>query len=241
MAVHLDILVFAAHPDDVELACGGSILKHVHAGLKVGIVDLTEGELGTRGTSEIRRKEATNAAALFGLRVRENLGIPDGFFQNIPEYQIKVVEKIRKFKPEVVLANAIQDRHPDHGKAANLIRESIFLAGLRKVETKDEQNNLQESWRPKHLYHYIQDRYIQPEIIIDVSNFWKKRMEIVMTFQSQFYDPNNSEPSTPISGKDFLDFLEARAREFGRCIGVEFGEGFIKGLPVGINLLTDLK
>ncbi|MEO1654440.1 MAG: bacillithiol biosynthesis deacetylase BshB1 [Bacteroidota bacterium] len=239
----LDVLVFAAHPDDAELSCSGAIAAFVARGKKVGIIDLTRGELGTRGTPTIREKEANVASEILGISARENLGFDDGFFVNDRTHQLRVIDTIRKYRPEIVLANALQDRHIDHGRASQLVNDAFFLSGLKKIITYSIDGHLEEAWRPKALYHYIQDRYIQPDVIMDISDFWDTKMKAIQAFQSQFYTPNNpyqGEPHTPISSKTFVDFLEARAREFGRMIGVEFGEGFNKSVPVGVKDLFDL-
>ena len=236
----LDVLAFAAHPDDVELSCGGTIIKLVEAGKKVGIIDLTEGELGSRGSVDSRYEEASNAAKILGLTIRENLKLRDGFFEINEESKLKVIEQIRRFRPEIVLANSITDRHPDHGRASQLIEESFFLSGLRKVKSHWECGE-QEAYRPNVLYHYIQDRYIKPDFILDISEQFKKKMQAVLAYKSQFYDPHSKEPNTPISGKDFLDFLKGRASEYGRSIGKTFGEGFTSARTIGVNQLFDLQ
>ena len=235
----LDILAFAAHPDDIELACSGTLMKHIQQGKKVGIIDLTQGELGSRGSAELRHEEAQNASAIMGVSVRENLKMEDGFFQHSKENLLKVIEQIRRFKPEIVLANAIEDRHPDHSRAAKLVSEACFLAGLRKVET--EFNGIkQEAFRPRTVYHYIQDRYIKPDFVIDITEFYDRKMEAIMAFKSQFYDPNSNEPKTPISGKDFLESLHGRMSEYGRSIGTLYAEGFTSERSVGVHSLFDL-
>jgi bacillithiol biosynthesis deacetylase BshB1 len=232
----LDILCFAAHPDDVELSCSGTILKHIELGYKVGIVDLTQGELGTRGSAELRAIEASNSSKILGLSARENLKLADGFFQKNNDTILKVIEKIRQFKPEIIFCNAEEDRHTDHGKAADLVHEAAFLSGLVKIETSV--NNIkQDAWRPKQVYHYIQDRLTKPDIIFDITPFYNKKLEAIHAFASQFYDPNNKEPETPISSSDFLKFIEARSREYGRLINVTYGEGFTVKRPIGSNNL----
>ncbi|MCB9205530.1 MAG: bacillithiol biosynthesis deacetylase BshB1 [Flavobacteriales bacterium] len=230
----LDILAFGAHPDDVEISCAGTILKHIELGYTCGIVDLTHGELGTRGSGELRLKEAAKAKEILGIVVRENLGFADGFFTIDQEHQLPIIEMIRKYRPEIVLANSVHDRHPDHGRAAKLVAESCFLSGLIKIETG------QEAWRPKAVYHYIQDEYIQPDLTIDVTPYFDKKIESILAYSSQFYDPNSDEPNTPISGKDFLDFLKGRARVVGRPIGAELAEGFTAARNVGVKNLFDL-
>lgn len=236
----LDILAFAAHPDDVELGCSGTLIAHIAAGKKVGIVDLTRGELGTRGTAELRVKEAEEASRIMGLAVRENLEFADGFFQNDKIHQLKVVEKIRQYQPEIVLMNAVHDRHPDHGRGSQLVSESCFLAGLRMVETKGPQGEPQTAWRPKVVYHFIQDRYIKPDLVVDVTPFWDKKMETIRAFKSQFYNPDDSSPNTYISSPEFLGFIESRAKEYGHAIGVTYGEGFTVERLVGVKNLFDL-
>jgi bacillithiol biosynthesis deacetylase BshB1 len=236
----LDILVLAAHPDDAELGCGGTIAKHTSLGKKVGVVDMTQGELGTRGTVEDRRQEAAASAKILGLSVRENLGLPDGFFRNEREHQLAVVRAIRKFQPDIVLANAIYDRHPDHGRAADLTFEACFLSGLSKVITEDG-GKPQNAWRPRVLYHYIQSQIIKPDFVVDVSAFWDKKMEAVMAYKTQFHNPASKEPETYISKPGFLKMLHARATEYGQGIGVEYGEGFTVRRVIGVDTLFDLK
>ncbi|HMJ68158.1 MAG TPA: bacillithiol biosynthesis deacetylase BshB1 [Cyclobacteriaceae bacterium] len=236
----LDILVLAAHPDDAELGCGGTILKHVAMGLKVGVVDLTKGELGTRGTPEIRAKEAADSAKILGLSVRENLGLPDGFFKNEHEHQLEVVKAIRKFQPDVVLANARYDRHPDHGRGSELAFEACFLAGLLKVSTTSDGKE-QQLWRPKVLYHYIQSQFIAPDFVVDVTDHWEKKMESIRAFRTQFYDPSNKEPDTYISNPGFMKLLESRGNELGHAIGAKYGEGFTVRRFIGVNSLYDLR
>ena len=236
----LDILAFAAHPDDIELSCAGTLLAHIQAGKKVGIVDLTRGELGTRGTPEIRLQESEAATKIMGIHARENLGMADGFFANDKAHQLKVVAAIRKDQPEIVLMNAISDRHPDHGRASTLVSESCFLAGLKQIETVSETGEKQTAWRPKRVYHYIQDRFHNPDLVFDISAHWEKKVEAIKAFRSQFFDPNSAEPNTYISSPEFMKFLEARSREMGHLIGVEFGEGFTKERHVGVKNLFDL-
>ncbi|MDB5142681.1 MAG: bacillithiol biosynthesis deacetylase BshB1, partial [Mucilaginibacter sp.] len=222
----LDILVLPVHPDDAELGCAGTIAKEIALGKKVGIVDLTRGELGTRGSAEIRDNEAAESAKILGLVVRDNLSLPDGFFENTKGYQLKVIEAIRRFRPEIVITNAYHDRHPDHGRASELVEDSAFLSGLRKIETSYN-NEAQEAWRPNLVLHFIQDNYIKPDILVDVTNFWDKKIESIRAFGSQFFNPNwQNEPQTYISSPDFIEVIEARAREFGKSIGVKYAEGF---------------
>ncbi len=235
----VDILAFAAHPDDVEISCGGTIARHIAEGRTVGIIDLTRGELGTRGSAELRLKEAEASKRILGLQVRENLGMADGFFTIDMEHKLRIVEIIRKYRPDVVLANSIHDRHPDHGRASQLVSEGCFLAGLPKVVTT-QNGEAQVAWRPKAVYHYIQDRYISPDIVFDVTPFFEKKLEAIKAFSSQFHDPESHEPQTPISGEDFFDFLRGRAKEFGRPIGVKYAEGFTAERFVGVRSFFDL-
>lgn len=236
----LDILVLAAHPDDAELGCGGTIASHVARGYKVGIADFTRGELGTRGTPELRDQEAADSAKILGVSARINLGLPDGFFQNTPEEKLKVVSAIRAFRPAVVLACAVQDRHPDHPKAAELAYDACFIAGLVKVATNDEEGVQQEPWRPKVLYHYIQSEFVTPDLIVDVTEYWDVKMKSIMAFGSQFYKENSAEPETYISSKVFLQKLESRAVDFGHTIGVKYGEGFTVRRFPGVTDLMQL-
>ncbi|QMU28413.1 bacillithiol biosynthesis deacetylase BshB1 [Adhaeribacter radiodurans] len=235
----LDILAFSSHPDDIELSCAGTIISHVKAGKKVGIVDLTKGELGTRGTPAIREAEAAAATTIMGLHVRENLGFADGFFRNDREHQLEVVKMLRRYQPEIVIANAVTDRHPDHGRGSILVSEACFLAGLKQIQTEDE-NTTQVAWRPKAVYHYIQDRLLVPDFVVDITPYWNIKLEAIKAFKSQFYDPTNSEPNTYISNPDFLDFIEARSREMGHLIGTTYGEGFTKERHLGVRSLFDL-
>ncbi len=235
----LDILAFAAHPDDIELSCSGTLIKNVQNGKKVGVIDLTQGELGTRGSAEIRLIEATESAKIMGLSARENLKMKDGFFEIIPENSLKIIEQIRRFKPEIVLANAIEDRHPDHARASKLVSEACFLAGLRRIETFWD-GEVQEHFRPKVVYHYIQDRYIKPDFAVDVTAFFDQKMKAIMAFKSQFFDPFSSEPNTPISGEDFIDSIKGRMGAFGREIGVKYAEGFTSERLLGVDNLFDL-
>jgi len=236
----LDILVLAAHPDDTELGCGGTVAKHIHDGYSVGIVDLTRGELGTRGTPEIRAAEAAEAARILNVSARENLGLRDGFFQNDEASQLAVIAAIRKYQPSIVLANAVYDRHVDHGKGASLAHDACFLSGLARIETRDEKGELQAAWRPRAVYHYIQSYYLKPDFIVDISGFWDVKMEAVRAFKSQFYDPSSQEPKTFISDPAFMKMLESRAQELGHSIGVEYGEGFTIRRTPGVRSLTDL-
>lgn len=235
----LDILAFAAHPDDIELACSGTLMKHINDGKKVGVIDLTQGELGSRGSLQLRYEEAQHASQIIGLSIRHNLKMEDGFFQHSKENLLKVVEQIRRFKPEIVLANAKEDRHPDHKRGGDLVSEACFLAGLRKIETLYE-DKLQEAYRPKAVYHYIQDRYIKPDFVIDITDFYDRKMQAIKAFKTQFYDPDSTEPQTPISGRDFINSLNGRMAEYGRSIGVFYAEGFTAERTPGISSLFDL-
>lgn len=230
----LDILAFAAHPDDVELSASGTLMKHIDAGYKVGIIDLTRGELGSRGSAEIRDQESAAAAAFMQLSVRENLALADGFFENNKESQLAIIKKIRQYQPEIVLCNSISDRHPDHGKGSDLVSKSCFLSGLLKIDTE------QTHWRPKAVYHYIQDRYIEPDFVVDITDYMEKKLKAVRCYASQFYNPDSKEADTPISSKAFFDFLSARAREMGRQANYDFAEGFTVERFIGVKSLFDL-
>ncbi|CAM1352917.1 bacillithiol biosynthesis deacetylase BshB1 [Tenacibaculum insulae] len=235
----LDILAFGAHPDDVELGAGATIAKEISLGKKVGIVDLTRGELGTRGSAELRDIEAANAAKILGVTVRENLGFADGFFINDKRHQLEIIKMIRKYKPDVVLCNAIDDRHIDHPKGSKLVSDACFLSGLLKIET-DLAGNKQEKWRPKQVYHYIQWKNIEPDFVVDVSNFMEKKEAAVLAYSSQFFDPKSNEPETPITSKNFTDSVNYRARDLGRLIGVDYAEGFTSERYVAIENLSKL-
>jgi len=235
----LDILILASHPDDAELGCGGTILKHIAAGFKVGVVDFTRGELGTRGTPTTREHEARESARILGLAVRDNLGLPDGFFQNTREHQLQLVQAIRKYQPDIVLANATHDRHPDHGRGSDLAFEASFISGLAKVETKGE-NGKQEPWRPRALYHYIQSQFMKPDFVVDISDTWDKKLEAIRAYKTQFFDPSSKEPETYISTPGFMKMLEARATEMGHAIGTKYGEGFVTRRWIGVKSLFDI-
>ena len=230
----LDILAFGAHPDDVELGCAGALLLAVAEGKKVGIIDLTKGELGTRGTTSQRLKEAQLAAEVLGVEVRENLGMADGFFENNKENQFAIIETIRKYQPSIIFCNAPEDRHPDHGRAAQLIVDAAFLAGLVKIQSTHN-GFAQAPWRPTQVFHYIQSRNLTPSFVVDISVFMDKKMESILAHSSQFYDPNSTEPETFISGNAFLEFVKGRAKELGHQIGVEYAEGFITQKLLGIR------
>jgi N-acetylglucosamine malate deacetylase 1 len=235
----LHILAFAAHPDDVELASSGTLLRHKAEGKNIGIVDLTRGELGTRGTPALRSMESAKASEILQLDYRANLGLADGFFSKNEDSLKAIIQQLRHTQPDIVLANAINDRHIDHGRAADLVADACFLSGLRKIETVFE-GKLQEPWRPKAVYHYIQDRYIHPNLVVDITPYWELKMASIKAYSSQFYNEKSDEPQTPISSADFLNFLEARAREMGRLIGVSYGEGFTTNRAVGVSDLTSL-
>ncbi|WKS95081.1 bacillithiol biosynthesis deacetylase BshB1 [Riemerella columbina] len=222
----VDILAIGAHPDDVELGCGGTLAKLIAEGKSVAVVDLTEGELGTRGTRETRAEEAQNASKILGITHRENLKMKDGFLTNSEEYQMRIVTMIRKYQPTLVLANAIDDRHPDHAKAAKLVSDACFLSGLVKIKTEAEDGSSQQAWRPKHLFHYIQWKSIEPDFVVDISEFMDKKIEACLAYKTQFYDPKSKEPVTPIATKNFLESLTYRAQDLGRLSGVAYAEGF---------------
>jgi len=235
----VDILAFGAHPDDVELGAGATIAKAVKEGKTVVIIDLTQGELGTRGSVPIRQSESATASSLLGVTHRENLDLADGFFTNDSESQLKVIKAIRTFQPEIVLCNAIDDRHIDHAKGSKLVSDACFLSGLLKIETKDE-NGIQKQWRPKVVYHYIQWKNIEPDFVVDVSDTIDVKMKAIKTYASQFYDPTSNDPITPISSKNFLESVQYRAKDLGRLIGVEAAEGFTVERYVAVNSISDL-
>ncbi|MBS4044488.1 MAG: bacillithiol biosynthesis deacetylase BshB1 [Chitinophagaceae bacterium] len=231
----LDILAFGVHPDDVELGCAGTLLSAIAQGKKVGIIDLTQGELGTRGTADTRKTEAENAAKVLGIHIRENLKMADGFFKNDEAHQKQIIQAIRKYQPEIVLCNAPEDRHPDHGRSAALVADAAFLSGLRKIETKDEQGNIQVAHRPTYVFHYIQDRYLEPDFVIDISDFHYKKIESILCYSTQFYDENSTEPQTYISSPLFLESIKAKALQLGKQIGVHYAEGFITKKLIGFK------
>ncbi|MDX5325858.1 MAG: bacillithiol biosynthesis deacetylase BshB1 [Bacteroidota bacterium] len=235
----LDILAFGAHPDDVELGAAGTLAKHQALGYKTGIVDLTRGEMGTRGSREIRNAEASKAAEILNLTARENLDLRDGFIANDEESQIKVIQVLRKYQPDVILCNAPHDRHPDHGRASELVVRAAFLAGLRRIETFED-GEPQQPWRPRSIYHYIQFYDLEPNLIVDITGYMDQKMESVEAYSSQFYDPNSKEPQTLIAQKDFLDMIRFRAQNFGIHIGVEYGEPFIVERVPGVDDLTQI-
>ena len=237
----LDILVFGAHPDDAELGAGATIAKATANGKKVGIIDLTRGELGTRGSAEIRDKEADNAAGILGIVVRENLEFADGFFTNNKDHQLAVIQLVRKYQPDIVLCNAIDDRHIDHAKGSKLVSDACFLSGLVKIDSKlPGDDEWQFPWRPKQVYHYIQWKNLEPDLVVDVSGFIELKMKAISAYASQFYDPGSKEPNTPISSKNFTDSIAYRARDLGRLVGVEYGEGFTTERHIGVKNLWDI-
>jgi len=235
----LDILAFGAHPDDIELGCGGTIIKEINTGKSVGIIDLTRGELGTRGTPELRDKESASAARVMGVKIRENLGFKDGFFQNNEEHQLEVIKIIRKYKPKIVLCNAKDDRHIDHPKGADLVSAACFLSGLEKVKTNFN-GKQQQSWRPSNVFHYIQWKNSNPDFIVDITGFENIKMDAIKCYSSQFYDPNSKETETLISKKNFLDTIYNRSLDLGRLIGVDHAEGFTSNKIVGLESINDL-
>lgn len=237
----LDILVFGAHPDDAELGAGGTIAKEVANGKKVGVIDLTRGELGTRGSAALRDKEAKKSAEILGLTIRENLEFSDGFFINNREHQLQIIKMIRKYQPEIVLCNAIDDRHIDHGKGSKLVSDACFLSGLIKIDTKlDGDDEWQNPWRPKLVYHYIQWKNLKPDFVVDISGYIEKKKESILAYSSQFFDADSDEPETPISSKNFLDSVSYRAQDLGRLVGVDFAEGFTVERFIAVDSITDL-
>jgi bacillithiol biosynthesis deacetylase BshB1 len=236
----LDILAIGVHPDDVELSASGTILRHIALGKTVGILDLTKGELGTRGNAALRTDEATKAAAILGVSMREQLDLADGFFENNQSNLLPIIQVIRKYQPEIVLCNAISDRHPDHGRAAKLCLDACFYSGLSKIETFDKSDS-QVAWRPQSVYHYIQDNFIEPDFVVDITPFIDRKMESIMAYSSQFYNPNSNEPETPISGQSFIESVKAKSRIFGRAIHCDYAEGFTVNRYIGVNNLFDLR
>lgn len=236
----LDILAFAAHPDDVELAASGTLMAHISQGKKVGVIDLTKGELGSRGSAELRSKEASIASKLMNIDARVNLDLGDGFFNNAEKELLKVIEQIRYFQPDVVLCNANSDRHPDHSRGSELVSRACFLAGLNKIETKHT-GEQQVPWRAQSVFHYIQDNWIDPDFVIDITEVFDQKMDAISAFSSQFFNPESDEPETPISSLEFMEHIKGRAIAFGRLIGVKYGEGFTVERAVGVKDLTSLK
>tara|TARA_B110000967_G_C18730400_1_gene482298 strand:+ start:212 stop:934 length:723 start_codon:yes stop_codon:yes gene_type:complete len=238
----IDILAFGAHPDDIELSCGGTIIKEIENGKTVVLIDLTKGELGTRGTADTRKLEAANAAAILGVSFRENMNFSDGFIMNDKAHQLEIIKKIRQYRPEIVLCNAVDDRHTDHGKASKLVSDACFLSGLMKIETHlDDSKEIQGPWRPKSIYHYIQWKTLQPDFVVDISAQIDQKMKAVLAYATQFYDPKSQAPETPITSKNFVNSIRYRAADLGRIVGVEYAEGFnLERLPA-IDSLFDLK
>lgn len=230
----LDILAFGVHPDDVELSCAGTLMMELAHGKQVGIIDLTRGELGTRGTPHTRKEEAAEAARIMGISIRENLGMRDGFFLNDEAHQLQVIQKIRQYRPEIVLCNAVADRHPDHGRSAALVRDSCFLAGLRKIHTEWE-GVPQDAWRPKYVFHYIQDRYLNPDFVVDISPVFERKVAAIRAYGTQFYNPELDEPQTYISTPGYLESVIYRHKMFGKMIGVEYAEGYVSEKMLGVR------
>jgi bacillithiol biosynthesis deacetylase BshB1 len=230
----LDILAFGVHPDDVELSCGGTLIVEIRNGKKVGVIDLTKGELGTRGTADTRKEEAAIAAKILGVHLRENLGMRDGFFKNDEEHQMQVIKKLRQYQPDIVICNAINDRHPDHGRSSKLISDSCFLAGLMKIETEFD-GEKQLAWRPKHVFHYIQDRYYEPDFLFDISDVFGQKLESIKAYSTQFYNPELDEPQTYISTPAYFETIISRHKMFGKRIGVDYAEGYITEKRIGIK------
>ena len=236
----LDILAIGVHPDDVELGCSGTLLKHIDLGKKVGIVDLTQGELGTRGDAATRLMEAEEARKIMGALVRENLGMADGFFQHSEENVLKISRMVRKYQPEIVLSNAIRDRHPDHGRASKLISDACFYSGLSKIVQNDEQGNPLQAWRPKAVYHYIQDRNIKADFVVDISDYMEKKFECILAFKTQFNMEDYEGPKTPISSRNFMDYMRSKNQAYGRDINAKYAEGFTVERNIGVRNLFDL-
>lgn len=236
----IDILAIGAHPDDIEISCCGTLLHHIALGHKVGILDLTAGELGTRGDGETRLKEAAVASSLLGATLRGNLRLPDAFFEHSKENMLEIIKIIRLFKPEIVLANALSDRHPDHARSAKLTADACYYSGLAKIESEWEEKT-QEAWRPKVVYHYIQDYNLVPDFVFDISTFMDKKLEILMAYKSQFYNPNSQEPATPISSKEFMEFIKSKNCTYGRAAGFHYAEAYNVTRYIGVNNLFDLK
>lgn len=240
----IDILAVGIHPDDVELSCSGTLLSHIHQGKTVGLLDLSRGELGTRGNAEIRTREANEAARLMGAKFRKNLDMADGFFEYNKENIVRIIEVLREHQPEIVLANAVSDRHPDHGRAAKLIADACFYSGLIKIPTSNARGEAHDRWRPRAVYHYVQDHNLEPDFVVDISGFIDKKMKVVKAFRSQFHMPDakeyEEELDSPISGQDFMAFLRAKARTYGRPAGFEFGEGFVVNRSIGVKNIFDL-
>ncbi|MCF8220590.1 MAG: bacillithiol biosynthesis deacetylase BshB1 [Cryomorphaceae bacterium] len=237
--MNMDILAFGAHPDDVEISCGGTLLRYADEGKQIAIVDLTQGELGTRGSGALRMEECKAASQILGLVDRVNLGMADGFFEENEDHLHQIIREIRHFRPKLILANSIRDRHPDHGRAAALVARAAFLSGLPKINT--ERNGIsQEAYRAPMLLHYIQDMYIEPDVVLDVSAYAEEKIKLVQSFSSQFFDPNSTEPETPISNAHFFEFMKGRMLQFGRPIGAKYAEGFTVNRTLGVSDLFHL-
>jgi len=236
----VDILAIAAHPDDIELSCVGTLIRHIDAGKTVGLLDLTQGELGTRGSATLRAEEAENARKMMGAAFRKNVQLPDGFFQYNRANMLKIIEIVRWCQPKIVLANAPRDRHPDHGRAAKLIADACFYSGLVKIETWDTEGHIQDRWRPEAVYHYIQDYNLEADFVVDISDYMERKIELVKAFKSQFFDPNSDELNTPLTGADFFEMLRGKAKMYGRPAGFAYAEGFIKSRTLGVKDLFDL-
>ncbi|MEM9888973.1 MAG: bacillithiol biosynthesis deacetylase BshB1 [Bacteroidota bacterium] len=230
----INILAIGAHPDDIELSCSGTLLKHIALGYTVGLLDLTKGEMGTRGTPELRLEEAEGARRKMGAAFRKNLAMADAYFRNSVENQLKIIRVLRAHQPDIVLANALEDRHIDHAKAAKLTADACFLSGLQKIETKDAEGNIQERWRPKAVYHYIQDRQLTPDFVVDISGYMEQKIELILSFRSQFHDPDSNELSTPLTGSDFFDLIKGKSKTFGRPASYAYAEGFNVARTPGI-------
>lgn len=237
--MRIDVLALAAHPDDAELSCAGILMSHVSKGYKAGIIDLTQGELGTRGTAELRALEAKESSKIMGLSVRENLKMADGFFENNMEHQLEIIKMLRKYQPTFVLLNAPDDRHPDHGRAAKLELDACFLSGLRRIETKLD-GEFQKEYRPPFIFHYIQDRLLQFDLVVDITPFYERKIKAIKAFKSQFFDEGSEEPTTYISDPKYFSYIEARMVEYGHAIGVQYGEALIKTRQLGIENLFNL-
>jgi bacillithiol biosynthesis deacetylase BshB1 len=235
----LDILAFGVHPDDIELCCAGTLMVEMSRGKKAGVIDLTRGEMGTRGTAETRKVEAEKAAEIMGIHVRENLGMRDCFFENDEAHRLQIIQKIRQYRPDIVFCNAVEDRHPDHGRAAKLVKDSCFLSGLIKIKTSFNGEE-QEAWRPKFVIHYIQDRYLQPDFVVDITDVYERKMKSVLAYSTQFYNPDLNEPETYISTPAFMESIESRNKIFGRMIGVGYAEGFMSDQMPGVRSVYDL-
>ncbi|MEM8523346.1 MAG: bacillithiol biosynthesis deacetylase BshB1 [Bacteroidota bacterium] len=236
----VDILAIGAHPDDIELSCSGTLLKHIDLGYTVGLLDLTRGEMGTRGTPELRLEEAENARKMMGAKFRKNLSMADGFFKNSKENQLKIIEIIREHQPDIVFANALNDRHIDHGKGAKVVADACFLSGLQKIETKGSDGKAQERWRPKAIYHYIQDRQLTPDLVVDISDYMERKIELILAFRSQFFDPDSNELETPLTGSDFFDLIKGKNKAFGRDASYSYAEGFNVTRTIGVRDLVKL-